>query len=115
MKVLKGVRVVEQGAFISGPCAAMLLGDLGADVIKVERPEGGDPFRAFDGALYSPHFQGYNRNKRSIVLDLKSPDDRQAFAELMQGAQGLIQNFLPGVAQARGFRAAAFPAANPRL
>ena len=50
----------------------MLLGDLGADVIKVERPETGDPFRAFKGGLYSPHFQTYNRNKRSLTLDTQA-------------------------------------------
>ena len=69
IKVLKGVRVLEQGTFITGPAAAMLLGDLGADVIKVEQPGTGDPFRAFKGGLYSPHFQTYNRNKRSITLE----------------------------------------------
>src|SRR5579871_4428145 len=103
MKVLDGVRVVEQAAFISGPCAAMLLGDLGADVIKVERPDGGDPFRAFDGALYSPHYQGYNRNKRSIALDLKRADDRLTFERLIESADVFIQNFRPGVAERLGF------------
>ena len=68
--VLRGVKIVEQGTFITGPCAGMMLADLGADVIKVESP-GGDPYRAYQGGLYSPHFQAYNRNKRSIVCDLK--------------------------------------------
>jgi crotonobetainyl-CoA:carnitine CoA-transferase CaiB-like acyl-CoA transferase len=115
MKVLKGVRVVEQGAFISGPCAAMLLGDLGAEVIKVERPDGGDPFRAFHGALYSPHYQGYNRNKRSIALDLTNPDDRRVFTGLIERADVFIQNFRPGVAERLGFGAAELQARNPRL
>ena len=57
MKLLKNIRVVEMGTYITGPAAAMQLADLGADVIKVERPETGDPFRAFKGGLYSPHFQ----------------------------------------------------------
>ena len=60
-----GVRVVEHGTFITGPAASMLLADLGADVIKVEQPAG-DPFRAFRGGLYSPHYQTYNRNKKSV-------------------------------------------------
>src|SRR5579871_371261 len=115
MKVLDGVRVVEQAAFISGPCAAMLLGDLGADVIKVERPDGGDPFRAFHGALYSPHYQGYNRNKRSIALDLKDQGDRRVFDDLIAGADVFIENFRPGVADRLGFGAAALQARNPRL
>ena len=67
MKLLKSVRVVEMGTYITGPAAAMHLGDLGADVIKVERPETGDPFRAYAGGLYAPHFQTYNRNKRRCV------------------------------------------------
>src|SRR5580658_10813541 len=68
--VLSGIRVVEQGTFITGPCAGMMLADLGADVIKVEGPQG-DPYRSYQGKDYSPHFQAYNRNKRSIALDLK--------------------------------------------
>jgi crotonobetainyl-CoA:carnitine CoA-transferase CaiB-like acyl-CoA transferase len=115
MKVLDGVRVVEQGAFISGPCAAMLLGDVGADVIKVERPDGGDPFRAFAGALYSPHYQGYNRNKRSIALDLTNPDDRRVFTDLIANADVFIQNFRPGVAERLGCGAAELRQLNPRL
>jgi len=78
-QVLAGIKVVEQGTFITGPAAGMLLGDLGADVVKVEVPVTGDPFRAFKGGLYSPHFQTYNRNKRSIALDTKSAADREVF------------------------------------
>jgi crotonobetainyl-CoA:carnitine CoA-transferase CaiB-like acyl-CoA transferase len=76
IQVLQGLKVVEQGTFITGPAAGMLLGDLGADVIKVELPGTGDPFRAFQGGLYSPHFQTYNRNKRSIDADTRSAADR---------------------------------------
>ena len=75
IKTLAGIRVVEQGTFITGPAAGMLLGDLGADVIKVEVPGTGDPFRAFKNGLYSPHFQTYNRNKRSITVDTKSASE----------------------------------------
>ncbi len=65
-EVLKGVRVVELGTMITAPLTGMMLADLGADVIKVERPDGGDPFRSFRGGLYSPHFIAFNRNKRSV-------------------------------------------------
>ena len=62
---LSGIRVIEQGTFITGPCAGMMpAADLGADVIKIESPEG-DPYRAYQGGQYSPHFQAYNRNKRA--------------------------------------------------
>lgn len=102
MKLLKDIRVLEMGTYITGPAAAMQLADLGADVIKVERPETGDPFRAFKGGLYSPHFQTYNRNKRSIALDTKNADDLEVFLDLIRTADVFIQNFRPGVAERLG-------------
>src|SRR5258705_10137513 len=102
IRVLQGLKVIEQGTFITGPACGMLLGDLGADVIKVEAPNTGDPFRAFKGGLYSPHFQTYNRNKRSITLDTKSADDRATFDALISEADVYIQNFSPGVAEKLG-------------
>lgn len=101
-KILKDIRVVEMGTYITGPAAGMHLADLGADVIKVERPETGDPFRAFKGGLYSPHFQTYNRNKRSIALDTSKPEDRAVFHDLIATADIFIQNFRPGVADRLG-------------
>jgi crotonobetainyl-CoA:carnitine CoA-transferase CaiB-like acyl-CoA transferase len=114
-KVLTSVRVVEMGTFITGPAAAMYLGDLGADVIKVERPETGDPFRAFQGGLYSPHYQTYNRNKRSIALDTTKDDDRAVFHDLIGTADVFIQNFRPGVAEKIGAGADELQRINPRL
>lgn len=102
MKPLRNIRVVEMGTYITGPAAAMQLADLGADVVKVERPGEGDPFRAFKGGLYSPHFQTYNRNKRSIALDTKKPDDLAVFNALIERADVFIQNFRPGVAEKLG-------------
>ena len=75
IKVLNGIRVLEQGTFITGPAAGMLLGDLGADVIKIEQPGTGDPFRAFQGGLYSPHFHIYRifvRVRQSDLMWVKS-------------------------------------------
>lgn len=112
--VLRGVRIVEQGTFITGPCAAMMLADLGADVIKVESPEG-DPYRAYQSGLYSPHFQAYNRNKRSIVCDLKQAADRDVFERLIGDADVYLQNFRPGTAARLGAGARRLRGLNPRL
>ncbi len=98
IKVLDGITVVDQGTFITGPAAGMLLADLGAKVIKVEQPGSGDPFRAFNGGLYSPHYQTYNRNKSSIALDTRDAGDLEVFDDLIRGADVYIQNFRPGVA-----------------
>ena len=99
---LNGVRILEQGTFITGPCCAMTLADLGADVIKVETPGTGDPYRNFRGGLYSAHFQAYNRGKRSIGLNLKEPADIEVFRELVAEADVYIQNFRPGAASRMG-------------
>jgi crotonobetainyl-CoA:carnitine CoA-transferase CaiB-like acyl-CoA transferase len=114
MGVLTGIRVVEQGTFITGPCAGMMLGDLGADVIKVESPEG-DPYRSYQGDHYSPHFQAYNRNKRSIAFDLKQSGERAVFDGLVREADVFIQNFRPGTAARLGAGPERLCAINPRL
>ena len=114
-KVLSGIKVLEQGTFITGPAAGMFLADLGAEVIKVEQPGSGDPFRAFRGGLYSPHFQTYNRNKRSITLNPKLPDDAAVFDELVKESDVYIQNFRPGAAERLGAGAARLRGLNPRL
>lgn len=114
-KILRDVRVIEMGTYITGPAAALHLADLGADVIKVERPGEGDPFRAFKGGLYSPHYQTYNRNKRSIALDTKAPGDLEVFQALIAGADVFIQNFRPGVAEKLGAGEDELRALNPRL
>jgi crotonobetainyl-CoA:carnitine CoA-transferase CaiB-like acyl-CoA transferase len=111
---LAGIRVVEQGTFITGPCAGMMLADLGADVIKVESPEG-DPYRAYQGGQYSPHFQAYNRNKRSLALDMKRADDCELFKSLIHEADVYIQNFRPGTAERLGAGVEPLHGINPRL
>jgi crotonobetainyl-CoA:carnitine CoA-transferase CaiB-like acyl-CoA transferase len=114
LDVLKGVRIVEQGTFITGPCAGMMLADLGADVIKIESPDG-DPYRAYQGGNYSPHFQAYNRNKRSLTLDLKQQGDRGIFDTLIREADVFIQNFRPGTADRLGAGAKRLQELNPKL
>ena len=111
-RALAGIRVIEQGTFITGPCAGMMLADLGADVIKVESPEG-DPYRAYQGGQYSPHFQAYNRNKRSLALDMKQPGDRELFYSLTREADVYIQNFRPGTAERLGAGLGQLQSLNP--
>jgi crotonobetainyl-CoA:carnitine CoA-transferase CaiB-like acyl-CoA transferase len=111
---LAGIRVVEQGTFITGPCAGMILADLGADVIKIESPDG-DPYRSYEGGQYSPHFQAYNRNKRSLVLDLKVAKDCELFGALVRKADVYIQNFRPGTAERLGAGVEALRQLNPHL
>jgi crotonobetainyl-CoA:carnitine CoA-transferase CaiB-like acyl-CoA transferase len=115
IKVLDGVRVLEHGTFITGPAASMLLADLGADVVKVELPGTGDPFRAFKGGLYSPHYQTVNRNKRSVALNTKLPADREQFDALVKDADVYIQNFRPGFAEQIGAGFERLREINPRL
>jgi crotonobetainyl-CoA:carnitine CoA-transferase CaiB-like acyl-CoA transferase len=114
LDVLKGVKIVEQGTFITGPCAGIMLADLGADVIKVESPDG-DPYRAYQGGNYSPHFQAYNRNKRSLALDMKQAGDRALFDSLIREADVFIQNFRPGTADRLGAGAKRLQELNPKL
>jgi crotonobetainyl-CoA:carnitine CoA-transferase CaiB-like acyl-CoA transferase len=112
---LSGVRVIEVANFITGPYAGQLLADLGADVVKVEDPRGGDPFRAWGKGQYSPHFVAHNRGKRSIALDLKQPSALRVFERLIARADVLIENFRPGVADRLGIGYARARELNPRL
>ncbi|WP_116812205.1 CaiB/BaiF CoA transferase family protein [Steroidobacter cummioxidans] len=112
--VLSGIRVVEQGTFITGSCAGMMLADLGADVVKVESPAG-DPYRSYQGGQFSPHFQAYNRNKRSVALDLQQQADRGAFECLVRNADVYIQNFRPGTAERLGAGVSRLHELNRRL
>lgn len=113
--VLDGVRVLELTTMITGPLAGMLLADLGASVIKIENREGGDPFRYFRGDLYGGHFIAYNRNKRSLTLDLRNPKGKEILLELMRRSDVLIDNFRPGVLDRLGFTDTVLRQTNPRL
>ncbi len=115
MPPLEGIRIVELGSMITAPHAGMLLADLGADVIKVERPEGGDPFRSFRGSTYSPNFTVFNRNKRSIALNLQTPAGRELVVKLIAKADVLLENYRPGVMERLGLGANELAAANPNL
>ncbi|WP_011296062.1 CaiB/BaiF CoA transferase family protein [Cupriavidus necator] len=111
---LAGVRIVELTAMITGPLAGTLLADLGAEVIKVE-PQEGDPFRTFRGGSYSPYFCTYNRNKKSLVLNLKGEHGKEAFLGLIKNADVLIVNFRSGVMDRLGLGADQLRDVNPKL
>jgi len=115
MAMLSGVRVVELTTMITGPLAGMLLADLGASVIKIENCEGGDPFRSFRGGRYSGHFVAYNRNKRSLTLDLRTQQGKEVFLKLVRTADVLIDNFRHGVLDRLRFSDAVLRETNPRL
>ncbi len=115
MSALADVKVIELTTMITGPLAGMLLADLGASVIKVESRETGDPFRNFHGGLYSAHFLSYNRNKRSLTLNLRSQKGKEIFFDLIRGGDVLIDNFRPGVLDRLGFSTETLIKENPRL
>ncbi len=115
MKLLSDFTVLDLGTFITAPYAAMLLAELGADVIKVERPEGGDPFRWFSGGGSSPHFQAHNRHKRSVALDYTVPKGRELLYALIERADALVINVRPGVEQRLGLDEATLRRLNPKL
>lgn len=114
---LAGVKVVELGQLIAGPFAGKTLGDFGADVIKVEPPGAGDPlrnWRVMDGPN-SIWWEVQSRNKRSVVLDLRTPEGQQAVRALCAEADVLIENFRPGTMEAWGLGYEVLSAGNPRL
>lgn len=117
---LEGLLVIDMAQFLSGPSAALRLGDMGARVIKVERPGTGDICRTLylsdtDIAGDSTLFHAINRNKESLAADLKDPTDLAAVRRLLGRADVVIQNYRPGVAERLGLAPAALRAANPAL
>lgn len=113
--LLHGIRVVELATMITGPYAGMLLADMGASVVKVENPDGGDPFRQYGGGDYSAQYCSYNRNKRSAALSLRTDEGRQALELLIARSDVLLDNFRPGVLERLGFPEVRLRALNPTL
>jgi crotonobetainyl-CoA:carnitine CoA-transferase CaiB-like acyl-CoA transferase len=113
------LRILDFSRILAGPFATMLLADLGADVVKVERPGAGDETRSwgppFDGQGRATYFQSVNRNKRSVVLDLTAEADLARARELARNADVVVENFRPDVMDKLGLGYAQLSAENPRL
>src|SRR5437016_1041272 len=109
MLPLDGIRVVDLTRVLAGPTCTMLLGDLGANVIKVERPDGGDESRGwgppFDASGRSAYYLSINRNKLSIAASFDRDADRSLLRRLIAEADVVVDNFLPGVLSRRGLDA----------
>lgn len=120
-QALSHIRVLDFSHLLQGPFATQLLADFGADVIKIERPGKGDMFRSLTfrnkwlGGTESPNFLAWNRNKRSLALDLKDPDARAAIMQLAKDADVVVQNFRPGVMARLGYGYDDFKRVNPRI
>jgi crotonobetainyl-CoA:carnitine CoA-transferase CaiB-like acyl-CoA transferase len=118
MAPLDGILVADFSRVLAGPLAAMLLGDLGADVVKVERPDGGDDTRAWGPPWRgeeATYYLGLNRNKRSLALDLGDPRDVELARRLAGRADVLIESFRPGLMARWGLDGETLRASNPRL
>jgi formyl-CoA transferase len=114
---LDGIRVLDLTSYIAGPFATMLLGDLGAEIIKIEPPGEGDPFRTWDKEpkLYSPIFCSFNRNKKSLTLDLRSQEGTGIFLRLARDADVIVENFRPGVVDRLGIGYETVREINPKI
>ena len=112
---LDGVRVVELTTMITGSLCGQMLGDMGAEIVKVEKREGGDMFRSWRGGSYSAQFGAYNRNKRSLTADLQTGEGREIVLRLAERADVLIENFRPGVMDRLGLSLETLRERNPGL
>jgi crotonobetainyl-CoA:carnitine CoA-transferase CaiB-like acyl-CoA transferase len=112
---LVGTLVVDLGTIIAGPYVATLLGELGAEVVKVERPPHGDEFRIAHGGRGGVGFSVYNRGQRSVALDLGSPEGKDAFGSIIRSTDVVVDNYRPGVVERLGIDFAGLSAINPRV
>jgi formyl-CoA transferase len=112
---LDGIKVFEFANYVSGPYAGMLLSDLGAEVVKVETPDGGDPFRMWGKTDYNGTFGSMNRNKKSVTLDLKTAAGQASARRLALSADVIIENFRSGAMERLGLGYDALAVDNPRL
>ena len=113
---LDGLKILDLTEHMAGPFCTMILADMGADVIKVERPGAGDSSRAMgDGSERNPYFRYINRNKKSLTLDYKAPGGREIFLKLVAGMDVLVENYRPTVMERAGLGYETLKEKNPRL
>lgn len=121
---LEGIRILDLTHGVAGPYCSMVLGDLGADIVKIERPERGDPTRYMNVSerfhtdiprIGGDYFLAVNRNKRSLAIELKTPEGRAICEELAAWADVVVQNFRPGVTKRLGLDYASLSKFNPKL
>lgn len=118
---LSGIRVTGLEQYMAGPYCTMLLADAGAEVIKIERPGKGDPRRSIppfvekDGTRWAAGFMGYNRNKKSLALDLRSPQGQEVYRRLVNASDVVVENLRPGSMDRQGLGYEAMRKTNPRL
>lgn len=112
---LDGIRVLEIASYVTGPFASLLLADLGAEVIKIEQPGKGDPFRGWGEKLYSGTFCSLNRNKKSVTLDIRRDEARDILFKLASRSDILIENFRPGTLERRGLGYSEVRPLNPKI
>ena len=112
---LAGIRIIEAASYVTGPFASQLLADLGAEVIKVEEPKRGDPFRGWGERNYAATFCSLNRNKKSVTVDFRTDEGRDVLVKLLTGADVFIQNFRPGVLDKRGLGYGDIRKLNPKI
>jgi crotonobetainyl-CoA:carnitine CoA-transferase CaiB-like acyl-CoA transferase len=117
--MLKNVKVLDLSRVLAGPLCTMMLGDMGADVLKIERPDGGDETRGWGPPFHengqSAYYLSINRNKLGAALDLDLPPDRELLERLFAEADVVVENFRPGVLARRGLDAKSVRARHPRL
>ncbi len=117
MKALEGIRILDVSRVLAGPYCTMMLADFGADVVKIEPPNGGDDSRSFGPFIgsESAYFMSLNRNKRSIVLDLKKEADKSVFKEMVKTADVVVENYRPGTMEKFGLGYETLKEVNPQI
>ena len=112
---LEGIKIIELASYVTGPFASVLLADLGAQVIKIETPGEGDPFRGWGEKQYAATFCSLNRNKKSLTLDIRKSEGREVLLKLVKHSDVFIENLRPGALERRGLGYDELRVVNPKI